>query len=211
MKQETRSSRGIKNLMEQHKIFQDNTLIRLQELEKDIKEKYDKLNKISKRIARGHEQLIEWVGMTFNCYIPKDLCLLNLSLMGMPITEKMFLEQEKKAKYGQVIRNDNENGEKLYNFKLVFKTFFFSNLANPIRELSTSRPMNCNLESFRKERQAKIMMKAIRKHNPTNNFFFDSQSLLKFQQEIYGENIKDIANNNNIEIKPNNERKNKRR
>lgn len=134
-----------------------------------------------KRLTKGQQQLVDWTTVSIKCYIPKDLCILNLALYGMTIAEDEFDNQAEKGRFGTVIEKE---GVKLYNFQAVFKLLFFSTLTLPLKELEKMKVHIPKPNEIVYE-QAKIAAKAIRRMNENQTFYLDPKSMKKFEEEFY--------------------------
>ena len=81
----------LNRLCEETELFKETSLNDINEIKNFLLEfRHDTEEKI-KRLVAGHKQLIDWIGMQFNCYIPKDLCLLNLTLMGITVDVRIWI------------------------------------------------------------------------------------------------------------------------
>ena len=173
----------LNRLCEETELFKETSLNDMNEIRSFLLEfRRDTEEKIKKLIA-GHKQLIDWIGMQFNCYIPKDLCLLNLTLMGITVDEKTFDKFDKKNSFGATINKSKDDNTPLYNFKLVFKFFFFHYTSEHCECLNDKRNPKLT-SSMILQQNARIKAKLVRRNNKENTFYFDFENLKKLNKEI---------------------------
>lgn len=177
--------RGLKQLQEDNIFFRERMNLDWESTKKYVKDKVDEYEKRMHRIEQGQKQLIDWVSLQIMCYIPKELCLLNMALMGLPVSEADFLRAARENRFGTVIQKSKDVKEPLYNFKMVFKYFMFTYIETPIKsyrdQLIARRDGKMILDM-----QARMKAEAIKRLDDGKTFVFDKATMDRLEAEIYG-------------------------
>ena len=177
--------RGLKQLQEDNILFRERMNTDWENIKQYVTDKFAELDARMHRIESGHKQLIDWVGLQFMCYIPKELCLMNLLLMGMPVSEADFLRAARENRFGTPIQQSKTVKEPLYNFKMVFKYFMFNYIDTPIKSFHDqfhAHRDNSTIVGI----QAKVKAEAIKRLDDGKTFVFDKATMDRLRDEIYG-------------------------
>lgn len=178
-----RSNKRAAQLHTQNAMFMAQMTKEFEEVKEHVRELRAVTERRMKRIEQGHKMLLDWIGMQFNCYVPKELALMNLKLMGLPTKEEAFDMAAEKNKFGAPINRSREDDTKLYNFKNVFKFFFLANTKQFIDE-ENNYENSTSMPSGMAKIQAELKAKSIRKLNGTSAFYFDFSTIDKLNREV---------------------------
>lgn len=141
-------------------------------------------------LMRGQKTLFDMLSTPMHVFLPKELCLFNLHLMGIDIDEAEFNEKDKRRHFGTpVLRNEIKH----YDFRAVWRYFMFTPLINKNGDKIYQLPKR---REFDADKARQIYYESIRRFDPTNEFFFDEATIEKLNKQLTETNPQTNKDNN---------------
>lgn len=129
-------------------------------------------------LIKGQKTLFDMISAPLHVYLPKELCLFNMRLMGIEIDEKDFDDRADRRHFGTpVLRNEIKH----FDFRAVWRFYLFTPIINKNSDKAYQLPKR---EYFDIDKARQIYYEGIRKFDPTNEFFFDEETINKLNKQL---------------------------